>query len=167
MSPCPKEIPVIKICMKDIWARELNSSISLSQTLGRHCLLHEIREPDSSLVLALVPHSASPQVILCPTWGQCHQYWACVFLMQQAMCWGEEQFISPKLLTPYILLLFLTTRTNTFISVKCVGGTVMNQNQSHKTLHRMNKKMARVCVLSGDLGSYRQKLYMPEKEKQS
>lgn len=81
MSPCPKQILVIKD-MKDIWARGLNPSISLSHTLGRHCLLHEIREPDSSLVLALVPHSAPPQVIPCPTWGQCHQYWVCVSLMQ-------------------------------------------------------------------------------------
>lgn len=95
MSPRPKEILVIKIHMKDIWARGLNPSISRSQTLGRHCLLHEIREPGSSLVLALVPHSASPQLILCPTWGQCHQYWGCASLMQHAMWWGEEELISP------------------------------------------------------------------------
>lgn len=40
-------------------------------------------------------------------------------------------------------------------------------NQLHKTLHRMNKKMAHVYELYRDLGNYRQKLYMPEKQKQS
>lgn len=120
--------------MEDIWARGLNPSIFTSQTLGRHCVWHEIREPDSSLVPALdTQGSTSSHPLLhmqpkSPVLSVCNPHATCNVMGRETTCISQT-----NLSTPYILLLFLTTRTKSFISVKNIGGTVMNQNQSHKT----------------------------------